>query len=447
MTVRLRYRHGVTVNKEDKVCPGYVLFSPINNTRYQMRTFKDYTRVYLLAQDGTIVHYWKVPGMVRLHAELLENGHLLCAVDDHLKPRPVKDLQFSVHRLLELDWDSNIVWEYDDCTESHDRCRMRNGNILVAKYLPIDPELQRKVQGGIPGTEVLADGKLPKNPHILLGQIPPEEVGWAHWQYQVPEETFEKYCGETGTMFTLELQEIDKEENIVWRMNLSEALDPEIDIILPMGSRQSWPGLNTVEEMPDGNILSTSYHMGTCYIWDKEKKTVKWRFGNMFSNPRQERISFPHDPNVLPNGNILLFDNGRYYAADPDGSINFMDPLFSRVIEIDPKTNEIIWEYRAENPTDFYSCYISGARRLSNGNTIICEGVTGRLFEVTMEGETVWEYISPFYSESRSRWGKMSSVYRVMKYEPDYPGLQGKTFDPKKCDKLNRLFGPAAYDV
>ena len=199
--------------------------------------------------------------------------------------------------------------------------------------------------------------------------------------------------------------------------------------------------------MPDGNIISTSYNLSTVFIWDKATKTVKWRFGNKNNNPTKHRVSFPHDPTVLANGHILFFENGRYFSADPDGSQNFFPPEFSRVVEVDPLTNDIVWEYRAENPVEFYSTYISSARRLSNGNTIICEGAMGRFFEVTPDKEVVWEYISPFYTETNSRYGKMNAVFRAMKYEPDYPGLAGKTFDLAKTDRFNRLFGPDAFDI
>ena len=59
----------------------------------------------------------------------------------------------------------------------------------------------------------------------------------------------------------------------------------------------------------------------------------------------------------------------------------------------------------------FYSPFISGAQRLPNGNTLICSGVKGRLFEVTRDGEIVWEYMSPYF---RTRaFGETSLVFRA----------------------------------
>jgi hypothetical protein len=94
-----------------------------------------------------------------------------------------------------------------------------------------------------------------------------------------------------------------------------------------------------------------------------------------------------HDPEILPNGNLLLFDNG-YHRNYVEG------PGYSRVIEIafdpDAKEAEIVWEYR-ESP-DFYTYAMGDADRLPNGNTLITDACNGRVFEVTPDKEKVWEY-------------------------------------------------------
>ncbi len=100
-------------------------------------------------------------------------------------------------------------------------------------------------------------------------------------------------------------------------------------------------------------------------------------------------LELQHDPSLLENGHVLIFDNGthRQRLALP----------FSRVIEVDPQTKQIVWEYRDVPLYNFFSPYISGARRLPNGNTLITEGVFGRMFQVTPEKEVVWEYINPHF--------------------------------------------------
>jgi hypothetical protein len=69
------------------------------------------------------------------------------------------------------------------------------------------------------------------------------------------------------------------------------------------------------------------------------------------------------------------------------------------------------WSYTAAAPTDFYATNISGAQRLSDGNTLICDGPNGDFFEVTSQKETVWSY------------DYTGDVFRVTRYAADYPGL------------------------
>ncbi len=137
----------------------------------------------------------------------------------------------------------------------------------------------------------------------------------------------------------------------------------------------------------------------------------------------------------------MVFDNGRYHSADFDGTPTLWPPDHSRVVEINPKTNKIEWSYRAKNPVDFYSTYISSNQRLPNGNTLICEGATGRIFEVTKGCDVVWQYNSPFYGETDTQYGFTSAIFRAYRYGIDHPGLKGKVFDDAKNDQLNRLYG------
>jgi hypothetical protein len=119
-------------------------------------------------------------------------------------------------------------------------------------------------------------------------------------------------------------------------------------------------------------------------------------------------------PKGLPGeGNILVFDNGGfggYGAPNPGSTTGHNNALrdYSRILEFDPVTLEIIWQYTyleagALNKMcqyNFYSPLISSAQRLPNGNTFITEGSGGRIIEVTPDHKIVWEYISPYYSEN-----------------------------------------------
>ena len=125
-----------------------------------------------------------------------------------------------------------------------------------------------------------------------------------------------------------------------------------------------------------------------------------------------------HFPNELANGNILIFDNGAHRR---NIALNF-----SRVIEVNRETKEIVWEYTDNPPQNFFSSYISGAQRLGNGNTLITEGAYGRIFEVTVAGEIVWEYINPHFAsrnipgeKSPVTRGEQNTVFRAFRYAPE----------------------------
>ena len=127
---------------------------------------------------------------------------------------------------------------------------------------------------------------------------------------------------------------------------------------------------------------------------------------------------------------MLLLDNGAHRRG----------LSYSRVIEVDPSTSEIAWQY--QGPADglvFFTHFTGGAQRLPNGNTLITEGQKGRLFEVTTGGETVWEYVSPFVVPSQ--FGMANGVFRAHRYGPDHPALQGKDLNPERLGNFNRLYG------
>ena len=95
------------------------------------------------------------------------------------------------------------------------------------------------------------------------------------------------------------------------------------------------------------------------------------------------------------------------------------------MIELDPRTHKIVWEYRAKPTYTFFSPHISGAQRLPSGNTLICEGQWGRLFEVTPEGEIVWEYVSPFMGPDRAG-DPSNEVFRAYRYAEDSPQIRNR---------------------
>ena len=99
----------------------------------------------------------------------------------------------------------------------------------------------------------------------------------------------------------------------------------------------------------------------------------------------------------------------------------------SRKLFRHPRRSErsAFWSYAADG---FYSRIMSGAQRLPNGNTLITEGQSGRLIEVTAAGEVVWEYANPAARDGLVKQGDLpengaNSLFRVRKYAPDHPAF------------------------
>jgi hypothetical protein len=132
-----------------------------------------------------------------------------------------------------------------------------------------------------------------------------------------------------------------------------------------------------------GNILVSALLLNTIAIIDVPTNRVVWAF-NGFENKFWNGM---HEPVLLDNGNMLVFANHKHGA----GVIRE-----SKVLEFDPFTSEIVWQYEGDKDHPFYSTTCGTCQRLPNGNTLITESDNGRAFEVTRAGKIVWEYVSPF---------------------------------------------------
>jgi hypothetical protein len=77
-------------------------------------------------------------------------------------------------------------------------------------------------------------------------------------------------------------------------------------------------------------------------------------------------------------------------------------------------TKAIVWKYQETRLPDFFSPRLSNAQRLANGNTLINEGWFGRFFEVTRDGDVVWEHVNPYFG-ARQRL-VVNAVQRAYRY-------------------------------
>ena len=349
----------------------------------------------LIDMEGKVCHAWHSDEGIG-YAYLLPNGNLLlrtgpAAEEVSFLSRPERELlpiggRTVAGAILELDWDGNVVWEYRYPLLHHDFERLPNGNTLVLTWELMPDELTRQVKGGH------------ESGHGGAGML-----------------------GDT-------VREVTPAGEVVYEWNSWEYLDVEEDRICFLEGRAEWTHQNTLNVTPEGDLVVSFRQTDTVGIVDRASGDFRWKWG-------RGNISHQHNPTMLGNGRVLIFDNGPHKSGF----------THSRVIEVDPETNEIAWEYRGDPPISFYSYHISGAERQPNGNTLICEGAPGRIFEVTPGKEIVWEYINPFmarsgYGVGGSISGMANSVFRAHRYGYDHPALAGKDLDPEKYANLNRLY-------
>ncbi len=231
-----------------------------------------------------------------------------------------------------------------------------------------------------------------------------------------------------GKMWGDVMIEIDRDSNRVWEWMDHEHLDFEIDALCPLEPRTQWAYINSVWVCRDGNVLLSTRNLNQIIKIDYKTGKVIGRYG-------KGKIFHQHDARELDNGNILTFDNGTHRHD--------RDPEYSQIVELDPRTDEIVWKYKASPPSDFVSSHSSGCERQPNGNTLIIETDKGRIFEVTPDCEIVWEYVSPVYLPYHGSY--CNWLWRVHRYSPDFPGLKGKDLDPGKLAWVNRVWGPDAF--
>jgi len=255
------------------------------------------------------------------------------------------------------------------------------------------------------------------------------------WQ-SIPEELASKVSGgfddgtAKGQMLGDVVREVIPSGGTVTEWRSWEHLSLEEDTICSLEGRLEWTHQNCLNVTIDGDLLVSFRQTDTVGIVDRSSGEFRWKWG-------PGEISHQHNPTYLENGRVLLFDNGPHRRGMSR----------SRVIEIDTNDNQIVWEYQGDPPISFFSYHVSGAERLPNDNTLICEGAPGRIFEVTPTQEIVWEYINPFIAKGGVHVGGSTSwyansVFRAHRYGPDHPALQGKDLDPARYVNLNQLYSP-----
>jgi hypothetical protein len=267
--------------------PGFTLFAPLTGTG----------QVYLVDLNGVPAHRWDLPYRPGRHARILPGGNL--AYNGTLPGGPALFPMWHKYHggaLCEVAPDGTILREHRDDLHHHDAHHLGDGRILYTAVEPLAGAGARAIPGGITGSE--ADG---------------------------PE----------GTVYADVIKETGPAGAIAWTWRAAEHLDPDRYPLQPHYRREHWPLINSVYPLADGNILASLRSVSAVIIIDRGSGKVIWHLG-------PGTVAQQHCASELPDGSILLFDNGTFRTAE--------SVTYSRVIEVDRQRKDITWEYRGDLP-------------------------------------------------------------------------------------------------
>lgn len=393
------YPTGVTIFDPSKAYNCDVLFSAPDG------------RTYLINMNGDVLHTWNrsgfparmlnpaltggVKGEIGVQTSLVPAGSHAGAIS----LVPGEKGQFADLTFGYVNWHGKIVWQWGmqapggAALQHHDWELLRNGDTLILG------NLVTRLKGF--GRRMMLDP--------VIYEV--NKAGRVIWHWRASRHL--KGLGFSGAR--LKLMEREAPADYL-HMNAMHVLGPN-----------HWATSGDMRFAPS-NILISSRNANFLAIISHKTGHVVWRLGPKFRRRSAVVFSeigkkppFPvdgfsgqHDAHMIAEGldgagNLLVFDNegeGGYPPADL--------PVVSgsRVLEINPVTRQVVWQYAGTKRT-FFSPFIGSAQRLPDGNTLIDEGIWGRFFQVTPAGKIVWEYVSPFVGKGPNGLTHVPWVYRA----------------------------------
>ena len=467
---------------------GYEVLQGPTELRYwdKAKAYNGYTLCagYLIDMEGNVVHTWPS----HKNPRLLDNGNLLDTTQ-------TKD---GLTTFQELDWDGNVVWKYTETREKyhphHDFVRIFNKKLNAYTTLYI-------ANKDLTVEEVIAAGCNPENVQEGAQMDAIVEVDmngniiweWCFFDHVIQDfdPTKPNYVGEGKTIADypnrININMPGKPVRRDWLHINSLDYNEELDQIVCNSVQGEFyvidHGNTFIPGDPEGSIaLAASaagdflYRFGDPARYgqgDPPRILEDWNV----STTGHKQIGGSHDiqwikPGLPGAGHFLVFNNGQYlfertpqsyifeinpyldangndtghYVNPPDAGYRVWKPEDARNTHKRPKliSNQIVWMYYSKDNHNFFSHIGSGCQRLPNGNTLICSMVDGHIFEVTSEGELVWEYINPITPDGPVKvisdcLPMTNRVFRAYRYGPEHPALKGKDLTPK--GPITKLFG------
>ncbi|MEX0871755.1 MAG: arylsulfotransferase family protein [Aquisalimonadaceae bacterium] len=342
-------RRGVTVHDPERATHGLTLY-----------TSGHAAAAFLVDMDGAVVHRWERPyssiwddtaaarkpvpdrQIYFRRARMYPNGDLLAVYDG------VGDSPYG-YGMVRLDRNSDVLWKNLDHFH-HDVAIAENGHIhgLTHAFRETPPagleHLSRPVLDDYLTIVSPVDGRTLRKISLL------EAVNRSEFRRQL------------------------------WSLPFYTLGDPlHTNAVDVLGREDAERLSRKVPVAAQGQVLLSFRELGggTIALLDVERESIVWALHGSWRSQ--------HDPDILANGNILLFDNFGHYGEEGR----------SRVIEVDPATGGIVWQYAGTTSDRLESLIRSAQQPLPNGNVLITESDGGRLLEVSRDGDVVWEYINP----------------------------------------------------
>ena len=405
---------GTTIYKPEQCWNGYTIYPTTTETG-----------AVLIDMNGNVVKSW--PQFQGYPLLLLPEGQIIGGQVGRVTR--TYDHELGSDDVVQEDWDGNVLWKFGEADQVEVEGQLlwsaRQNHDNVREGCPVGyyvPELTPKSREA---KTLILSQKSGRWPHITQDYLPRAariiEVDWeGHigWEW-MPAEHFEGF----------EHSEAAKQAIMNWCRSQHCVFLNTASYVGP----NKWYDRGDERFHPD-NIITDD--RGTMvFIISKQTGQIVWKIGPEYTATSAlrdlEPLIGPHHAHIIPKGlpgegNILVFDNGGAAGfgppnpGSPTGAWNALRD-YSRVLEIDPITLKIVWQYTARTAgylafaedSKFYSHFKGAAQRLPNGNTLITESNYGRLIEVTRDCETVWEYISP-YNLSTTVFS--SDIFRAYRY-------------------------------
>ena len=351
-TVLAPEQSGVTVYDRDRAYAGLNLYSDGHKPQ-----------AILMDMNGREIHRWHLPfedafpnlGPAReadgrqywRRVRLLPNGDLLAIYEGN--------------GLVKIDSQSRLLWAYPGGAH-HDLDVGAGGNIYVltrtAEIVPFVDPIRPVLHDFI--TVLDQNGRMLSRVSLLLAIVQSDYAAALSLRIRKPDSLHRADLLHTNTL---------------------EILDGSL--------------ADAVPAFAAGNVLISIRELSVIAVIDMVQRKIVWAQSGVWT--------LQHQPTVLDNGNLLLFDN-------------LGDGGQSQVLELDPVTLRTAWAYRgSEHP--FYSSSCGSNQRLPNGNTLITESDNGRAFEVTPDESIVWEYYTPNRAGEGGRF--IATLFEVIRLEPD----------------------------